>query len=341
VRSESPPRVPPLIVRRILLCTLSTTPRHAHLHYSDVQSLHNRVLVLEAALAQLKAHPAFGQTLSASVFPPQFLQQSGSGSSYNGLSHNDRALLATRKDGSSLSIPLDDVASTWLSDLDIDMDGLLPSGSRDVLAPNGGLTLTPSQTGESSTLDPSTHWPPLTPYYLDMPPPTGVFTTGDQLRVTPALCQLLPRSPEVRVHLLDGLERTLRVHPCIHWPHLRSRIEALFMWSDAHSHGVPLPSHVTQPSVSFFAVATAGLALGAFAAVTEPGYPPMDSTEAKPAALLALSTHAISVFELGNGYDLDSVVAMIFHVLFMLHDREGVGMKNTVFPMVGIVSPFP
>jgi hypothetical protein len=307
------------------------------LSFSDVQSLHNRVLVLEAALAQLKAHPSYGTTLAASVFPPQFLQPAGTGSAataYNGLAHNDRALLATGQGGSSLSIPLDDVASIWMSDLDIDGDGLLPPGSRDITAPNGGLTLTPNSGPELNKLDPSTHWPPLTPYYLDMPPPSGVTTSADQLHVTPALCQLLPRSPAIRSYLLDCLERTLRVHPSIHWPHLKMRIEAMLAWSDAHTHGAHPPPHTAPPSVSFFAVTAAGLALGAFVASTEHGSTISGTKEAEPAALLALSTHAMSVFELGSGYDVDSVVAMLFQVLFMLHDREGVGMKNTVFPLV-------
>jgi hypothetical protein len=300
------------------------------------------VLVLEAALAQLKSHPSFGHTLAASVFPPQFIPPSGApptSATYNGLPHNDRALLAAGQDGSSLSIPLDDIASVWLSDLDLDGDGLLPPGSHssfDVSAPNGGLTLTPSTSSEPNMLDPNTHWPPLTPYYLDAPPPSGTVMPADHLRVTPALCQLLPRSVAVRKRLLDALDRTLRVHPCMHWPYLQTRIEALFAWTDAQTHGGPPPMHVAQPTVSFFAVASAGLALGALVASTEADASPADLKEAEPAALLALSTHAMSVFELGSAYDLDSAVAMIYQVLFMLHDRDGLGMKSTVFPLVSI-----
>jgi hypothetical protein len=303
---------------------------------SDVQSLHNRVLVLEAALAQIRINPAFGQSLVSSVFPPQFMQPNGAASSspslYNGLPSNDRSLLATSKSGSSLSIPLDDVASVWLADLDMDLDGLMSGRASGDSSSAPGLTLTPSADSDVN-IDPSTHWPSLTPYYLDFPPPSGSSAPADQLHVTPALCMLLPRSPALRARLLVALERTLLIHPCLDWSYLRNRMESLFTWADAAMNG-PVPIHMPPPTISFFSLAAVGLALAAYVMAAESDASPVDLKEADPAALMALSNHALSVFEIGNMYDLDSVTAMLFQILYLLHDRNGRSVKDTAFPRV-------
>ena len=102
-----------------------------------MQSLHNRLLVVEGTLAQLSSAPPTTPIASAfsnlppfkSSYPSQSI--SGTAIAQGGPSHitnqstalpglpcNDRALLATGASGSSVVISLEDVASIWLKELD-------------------------------------------------------------------------------------------------------------------------------------------------------------------------------------------------------------------------------
>ncbi|KAI0942812.1 hypothetical protein AcV7_002119 [Taiwanofungus camphoratus] len=104
----------------------------------DVQSLHNRIIVLETAIAQLtSASPSATISSVLSSLPPfkaPFTSSSMSlpnivgarghsagSAGYNMLGSmpsNDRALLAIGASGSSVVISLEDVASIWLGELD-------------------------------------------------------------------------------------------------------------------------------------------------------------------------------------------------------------------------------
>jgi hypothetical protein len=195
---------------------------------------------------------------------------------------------------------------------------------------------------------------------------------------------LLPRSTADRVRLLDALGQAMQVHPCVHWPYVRARVESLFRWADAAigalgAHNYGHDGHggygggngcdeAGRPSISFFAVAAAGMAVGAHVSAlervvdTETNLPhsnleserrspangntgsasaSVDSRSTDPAALCALSSHALQVFETaGYAHDMDYVVAMLLQLLLMLHDRNGLGMKSGAFPLVSWSSPF-
>ncbi|KAH9829596.1 uncharacterized protein C8Q71DRAFT_689533, partial [Rhodofomes roseus] len=96
----------------------------------DVQSLHNRIVVLEGILTKLgEASPGapIQSILGSSGFKAPFGNLAAPGADNAipgpGMNHsfvpsisNDRALLATGATGSSVVISLDDVASIWLNE---------------------------------------------------------------------------------------------------------------------------------------------------------------------------------------------------------------------------------
>lgn len=103
-----------------------------------MQSLHNRLLVVEGTLAQLSSAPpstpissAFNNlppfkssypsqlTPAQSAAPGSSAHANASTSSLPGLPCNDRALLATGASGSSVVINLEDVSSIWIKELDL------------------------------------------------------------------------------------------------------------------------------------------------------------------------------------------------------------------------------
>lgn len=155
---------------------------------SDVQSLHNRLLVVEGTLAQLSAAPPSTPIASAfsnlppfkSSYPSQSIaaaqaaqgappHSTSSCSTLPGLPCNDRALLATGASGSSVVINLEDVASIWLKELD--------------LAPNGDALQTHGQSLATSA-----------PYTgTSLPNPTNAGKSKVKLEPTPVV--LSPPSP--------------------------------------------------------------------------------------------------------------------------------------------------
>lgn len=205
-----------------------------------MQSLHNRVLVLEAQLTAVQSNPAI---LSYST--------RGIRASY------DRALLAVGQSGSSLTISLDDISVIWLDELDITKDGieLLPAAQA---GPSDGAK---SFTGEDM-LDVLINYAPL----FRIGPtanPSCSSSCSKGVGITPELVACLPNEP-LRSKLMDQLEAALLMHPCVNFPHFRSLVAAMFHWAENTSRAGSVDSSTIQrPTLSFFAATTAGLALGA------------------------------------------------------------------------------
>ncbi|KDQ56669.1 hypothetical protein JAAARDRAFT_297834 [Jaapia argillacea MUCL 33604] len=129
--------------------------------------------------------------------------------------------------------------------------------------------------------------PPMSAYFSSSPSSTS------QPTVTPSLLSHLPSNPHIREKLLDMCEHVIRLNPCFNWPHFKGRIRALFNtdFSEGEKYcdstgtdqereherareilyGHAGPSFSTSiespkssvPTLSFFAAASAALALGA------------------------------------------------------------------------------
>ncbi|KAH9947847.1 fungal-specific transcription factor domain-containing protein [Amylocystis lapponica] len=389
----------------------------------DVQSLHNRILVLESTLAQISsASPSTPLSAALGGMPPFKAPFNGTGvpqaPSSNGTSRgvlaglpcNDRALLAIGTSGSSVVISLEDVASIWLNELDdpgvegrssssADGNGSSArssgsSGSRVKLEPtpvllppapqsssaSRGSTHTgrscstsfvpplPYETFLPTTLSPLTHVStPANPF----PPANSYMSSNDPPQVTSALLNRLP-SAESRKRFLKALDETMQLHPCFNVRILSSApstndnegsrsmqelAQELFFpasttngktsrqGKDARS--LPQLAGTPKPTLSFFAAASAALALGALVVRGDAGGNDVDSSSSapgataegvdghgSPAALLALSDQALGLFEKTALYDLDSVIAMLLQVLYHLHDGQ-MSVAQGVFPLVG------
>ena len=109
-----------------------------------------------------------------------------------------------------------------------------------------------------------------------------------------------------------------------------------------HAHAAS--SSAPKPTLSFFAAAAAAFALGSLVARDEDPEPehgdpsppaaasPGDSA-GTPAMLFSLSEQSLQLFEKTSAYDLDSVIAMILQVLYMLHEGQ-MSVAQGVFPLV-------
>ncbi|KAI0718612.1 hypothetical protein C8T65DRAFT_570571, partial [Cerioporus squamosus] len=120
--------------------------------------------------------------------------------------------------------------------------------------------------------------------------------------------------------------------------------------SSSRANGSTVPgasssSNTPKPTLSFFSAACAAFALGALVARDDgpPGDPsassPLSSSGAgdasgTPAMLFALSEQSLQLFEKTAAYDLDSVIAMILQVLYMLYEGQ-MSVAQGVFPCVG------
>ncbi|RPD61567.1 hypothetical protein L226DRAFT_460909, partial [Lentinus tigrinus ALCF2SS1-7] len=108
-------------------------------------------------------------------------------------------------------------------------------------------------------------------------------------------------------------------------------------------------SNTPKPTLSFFSAACAAFALGALVARDDGpgGDPPAPSpsppssagggggdASGTPAMLFALSEQSLQLFEKTAAYDLDSVIAMILQVLYMLYEGQ-MSVAQGVFPLVG------
>ena len=208
-------------------CPLSLFP-----HRSDLHSLNNRLIQLEAAHAQFTAYFANLQTQpSAST-----ANSTGSVAAV----HVDKAFFA----GSALSIS-HDIVLRWLSHLELD-DAICPSFHSPELSnlikhePSATYAhgLDPDlENDPASTLalpHPSVYHPSSSPHlHSSMPSSTSstspfpyVFPPHPSPSIPPALLANLPALP-YRTLFLDHVQRFLRLRPSFHWLPFRSRIERL------------------------------------------------------------------------------------------------------------------
>lgn len=394
-----------------------------------MQSLHNRILVLEGLFAKASEAPAgmsiqsvFGNT----GFKAPFGNAAGSlpaGATSGMLTvvhsiSNDRALLATGASGSSVVISLEDVASIWLSEFDDVLHGQIdpstgsPSAPRVKVEPTPILLSAPAPFA-SSAASPISSLPrfvPPIPYskFLPSPEPVGEthVTNGTNLfpsvgqstpeplpQVTPDLLKHLPPK-ERRAEIFWSFEETMVLHPCFHVGHWRKRVEAMIAWGEGGSASAsPVQASASsetnmrelardvffggppgkkakapppKPTLSFFASACAGLALGALVASkakpeslgpdrsptsqhsgSRPGTSsssraqdePSEAERCNHAALFALSEQALGLAERTAAYDVDAVVAMLLQVLYLLHCCPGgMSVQQGVFPLVSCVA---
>lgn len=261
----------------------------------------------------------------------------------------DRTLLAIGNSGSSLAVSLDDVASIWLSHLNLVPSIKLKLESNVVDLPDGDLPL-------------STAFPPISLFLSDslaLVSPT----------VTTQLIALLPQPGNVQQQLLDSVDDVLALHPSFNYQDFQTRIYSLFSWSseaETYEHAVgnsTLSSTSTsrdstrsRPSLSFFAAASAAFALGSlvcrrtnasFLTSLEGGKPAPSNHCAlvdedpgtSPAALFALSEQALNHFERSHNYDLDYMLAMILQVMYLLHDGRS-RLPHITLPLVGVFTIF-
>ena len=288
---------------------------------SDLQSVHNRVVTLEAQVTVLHSTITSQKSTVHSA---------------------DRTLLAIGNSGSSLAVSLDDVASIWLSHLN--------------LAPSIKLKL------EENPLDLTDGDLPLSVAF----PPISLFLSKSSPSKYPAvttqLIARLPQSEDVQQQLLDSVDDVLALHPSFNYQDFHTRVRNLFSWSlDAETSeraaGTSrLPSSTkdltsSHPSLSFFAAVSAAFALGSIVRRTNAAglvsleggnhvpysahSPADDDFSASPAALFALSERTLSVFERSHNYDLDYMVTMILQVMYLLHDGRP-GLSHTILPLVSV-----
>ena len=281
--------------------------------------MHNRVITLEAQVALLNS--------TAVTHKPTALPV-------------DRTLLAIGNSGSSLAVSLDDVSSIWLSHLNLVPPVKLKLEASAVDLPDGDLPL-------------SAIFPPISLFVSNSSP-------LEPPSVTTQLVARLPHSTDLQQQLLDSVDDVLALHPCFNFQHFQTRVHSMFSWSlEAETYeraagSNPLPSTstsrdstLTRPTLSFFAAASAALALGSLVRRTtdshsasledsNPTLLPDHDPNGSPAALFVLSEQALTIFERSHNYDLDYMVAMILQVIYLLHDGRP-RLPHTILPLVSVL----
>ncbi|KAI0342357.1 hypothetical protein BDW22DRAFT_186968 [Trametopsis cervina] len=371
----------------------------------DVQSLHNRLLVVEGHLAQLTSSssssvPPFKSSYPGST-PPQpyptsssqantstFALRPHSSTSLGVCPSNEHALLVTGGSGSSVVISLDDAVGLWMNEVETPLavdDSLKPSGGRSNTTGAGGVRVklepTPVSIPPSSTPMPghlrntagctSAFVPPL---------PYSIFLPASDSRIPTPQSHLDPISP-LRGDLPQSLSELMLIHPCFNVQHFEKRVEAMLAWGETNrgaenaakrdlarevffggagggqakrSAGKERGSHSKasspKPTLSFFSASCAAFALGALMTRDHPSDNPGSSSSSSPSpeeeamrvrrsdptALFALSEQCLHFFEKTHAYDVDSVIAMLLQILYMLHDGQ-MQVGQTVLPLVGKV----
>jgi hypothetical protein len=335
-----------------------------------VQSLHNRLQIVESQLAQICAGGIRVQTALASVSSDNFP-----------FPHNDRTILAIGGSGSSVTVSLDDVAALWLEYLDLPWSCL--AGVDTMCTPTSSSS-TPVKL-EPYTSDLAVHDEPA---FTAMIPSFNIYfpTSTSQAAVTPPLTALLPSAFATRSRITTALEETMKMHPCFNIKHFRNRAESMFAWAKdedgrstagagAHAKAdlarsiffptTCLPPPVAPvsrpiPTLSFFASVSVAYALGVLVckeneitsdidaqkASMGPKNPRLEDSRTvhpqKAAAwskfsasgLFALSRQAMAAFEMAHTYDLDSVVAYLLQIVYLLHDSRP-RVAHIIYPLLG------
>ena len=285
---------------------------------SDLQSVHNRVITLEAQIALLNSTAVTHKPAAVPI---------------------DRTLLVIGKSGSSLAISLDDIASIWLSHLNIVPPVRLKLEASAVEVPDGD--------------------PPLSAIF----PPISLFLSNssalDPPSVTTQLVARLPQSAAMQQQLLDSVNDVLALHPSFNFQHFQTRVHGMFSWSleaensecatgDSTARSTltyaSRDSTPTRPTLSFFAAASAGFALGSLVrnrlAPLEDDYPTCSDPyftdrdpNTSPTALFVLSEQTLAIFERSHHYDLDYMVAIILQIIYLLHEGKP-RLPHIILPLV-------
>ena len=339
---------------------------------SDVQSLHNRLQIVESQISQIYAGGIRVPTVLAGVSSDSFP-----------FSHNDRTVLAVGCSGSSVIVSLDDVAALWLEHLD------LPRSCPAEV--NTLCTSTPSSPSTPMKLEPYSSELAVhdEPAFTAAIPPFSIYfpSSTSQAAVTPSLVALLPSSFNTRARIAMALEETMKMHPCFNIKHFRSRAESMVAWAkDEDGRGLAgasasnsnakadlarsiffptssppvIPVSRPTPTLSFFASVAVAYALGvlvckeneitsdidaqkASAGPKNPrlednrtGHPQKAPAWSKYSAsgLFTLSRQAMAAFELAHTYDLDAVVAYLLQIVYLLHDSRP-RIAHIIYPLLG------
>jgi Fungal specific transcription factor domain len=343
---------------------------------SDVQSLHNRLQIVESQVAQIFAGGLRAPTALASASSDNFP-----------FPHNDRTMLAVGTCGSSVTLSLDDVAALWLEHLDLPRS--CPSEASMSSTPASSPHSAPVKL-EPCTTELAVHDEPSFPAMM---PSFGVYypTSTSQAVVTPSLIALLPSASTVRSRITTAIEETMKIRPCFNVKHFRTRAESMFAWAkeeDGRGPGGPSPSIANAkadlarsiffpssyppppvappprpaPTLSFFASVSVAYALGVLVCKENETASEMDTLKAntgpknprlednrtassqKAAAwnkysasgLFSLSRQAMAAFEMAHTYDLDSVVTYLLQILYLLHDSRP-RVAHIIYPLLGKV----
>jgi Fungal specific transcription factor domain len=343
---------------------------------SDVQSLHNRLQIVESQIAQIFAGGLRAPTALASVSSDNLP-----------FPHNEHTMLAVGSRGSSVTLSLDDVAALWLEHLDFPRS--YPTEASTSSTPASSPLATPVQL-EPCTTELAVHDEPS---FLAMIPSFNIYypTSISQAAVTPSLIALLPSASTVRSRITTAIEETMKMHPCFNVKHFRTRAESMFVWAkeeDGRGLAGPNPSSANAkadlarsiffpsscpppavaqpprpaPTLSFFASVSVAYALGVL--VCKENETANESDAQKPSTgskiprlednrsassqkaavwnkysasgLFALSRQAMAAFEMAHTYDLDSVITYLLQILYLLHDSRP-RVAHIIYPLLGKV----
>lgn len=191
--------------------------------------------------------------------------------------------------GSSVIVNLEDIASVWLEQLDLK---------------DFHYTILNETDSLSKSFFDTNAFPDL-----------ALFRSPDYDRptVTPALLDRLP--PEnMRDALMEQFLGIMILRPSFNFPDFRRRVQSMFA-----------PTHRSSPpSLSFFACAALGFALGAHAWLETNKSAAISHPAAyDPDELFALADHAIQIHErIEVAHDVDYITALILQVLFLIHDGK-------------------
>ena len=194
------------------------------------------------------------------------------------------------------------------------------------------------------------------------PAPASAAQRQDVPQVTPAPLAYLPSPASVRTRYLSFFSEAVRLHPTVNVRHFERRIEAMLSWGETTSEprskadlakelffqSGPQPvkkvgsaakdrGSAPTPTLSFFSATCAAFALGALISRDNNATSGADGETGPrntPAGLFALSEQALCFFERTNSYDLDSVVAMLLQILYLLHDGH-MNVAQGVLPLMG------
>ena len=246
----------------------------------------------------------------------------------------DHALLAVGASGSSVLVPMDDVAGIWLERLDLGRDSgvdFQPVFPSDLTGrpPLDYLRLGSSPCSYFDSLHSSPH--PASMSASVGASSLGNFSFADT--IPPTFLASLP-SAQQRPALLDTLGLVLRMHPSLNFLHFRARISAMFTDEVCSEEIGTVPPHVDpaeKPTLSFFAAAAAAFALAiqcsplavparSTASPHESSSSALSSSLPSVMSLLALSTQALDLAETSAPYDLDFVHGLVLRCLCLLHD---------------------